>query len=180
MKNIPTPIQHFHTAPLIHVRSNWLPMCAGFVGWVILLVCSVGFLFLLHRYLRFPEDFEERNVWLYVLVALYALLFGYLLYGIYERYFPRQWMTEAVVDFEEKSLTIISRGKARVLPFSRIEKGIYQGASPIFTNHYMYWVEVEDERIPLVSFTKERVSFEFYEVLERRAGLKMEQEPSNP
>jgi len=155
-------------------------MCAGFVGWVILLVCSIVFLFFLHRYLRFPEDFEERNVWSYVLVAVYALLFGSGFYVTYDKYFPRQWMTEVIVNLEEKNIAITSRGKTRVLPFSRIEKGIYQGASPIFTNHYMYWVEVEDERIPLVSFTKERVSFEFYEVLERRAGLKMEQEPSNP
>jgi hypothetical protein len=44
----------------------------------------------------------------------------------------------------------------------------------------MYWLDVNGERIPLVTFSKERESFEFYEVLERRVGLKMEQEPSNP
>ena len=32
---------------------------------------------------------------------------------------------------------------------------------------------------PLLSFTNERVSSAFYDVLERRAGLKMEQEPGN-
>lgn len=179
MKNTPTAPQDYLTAPVVHVRSNWLPLCAGFVGWVILLVCSVGFLYLLHRYLRFPEDFEERNVWMYVLVAFYALLFGFLLYSIYDRYFPRQWMTEAVVDLDEKCLTIITRGKARVLPFSRIGRVVYQGVSPVFTTHYLYWAESEDELIPLVSFSKERASFYFYEVLERRAGLKMEQEPGN-
>ncbi len=180
MKNTPTPIQQFHTAPVVHVRSNWLPLCVGFVGWVILLVCSVGFLFLFHRYLRFPEDFEERNIWSHVLVALYTLLFSSGFYVIYGKYFPRQWMTEVIVNLEEKTIAIMLRGKTRVFPFSRINKGIYQGTSPIFTTHYMYWVDVEGERIPLVSFTKERESFEFYEVLERRAGLKMEQEPSNP
>lgn len=177
MKN--TPTQDFLTAPVVHVRSNWLPLCAGFIGWVILTVCSVGFLFLLHRYLRFAEDFEERTVWSYVLVALYAMLLGSSFYVIYDKYFPHQWMTEVIVDVAGETITITSKDKIQVLPFSRIGKGIYQGVSPIFTTHYMYWVEVEGERIPLVSFSKERASFYFYEVLERRVGLKMEQEPGN-
>jgi hypothetical protein len=179
MKNTPTAPQAYQTAPVVRVHSKWLPMCAGFAGWVILLVCSVGLLYLLHRYLRFPEDFEERNVWMYVLVAVYALLFCFLLYGVYERYFPRQWMTEAVVDLDEKCLTIITRGRAQVFPFSRIGKVVCQGVSPIFTTHYLYWIESEGKRIPLVALSSERASFYFYEVLERRAGLKIEQEPGN-
>lgn len=182
MKNIRfshTLPEHFQTAPLIHVRSNWLAMTLGFFGWLILLVCSIGLLYLSNRYLRFREDFEERGIWMYMLIALYALMFGSGFYFIFDKYFPRQWMTEATVNLDEKTIAITSRGKTRVLPFSRISKGIYQGASPIFTTHYMYWVVVEGERIPLVSFTNEPVSFAFYNMLERRAGLKMEQEPGN-
>ena len=182
MKNIfpaLTALQNFQTAPLVRVRSNWLAMCAGFIGWVILLICSIGLYYLLNRYLRFYDDFNERGMWMYLLVAVHALLFGSGLYFIYDKYFPRQWMTEAVVNLEEKCLTVSCRGKERVLPFSRISRGIYQGVSPVFTTHYMYWVESEGERIPLVSFTNERVSFTFYDVLERRAGLMMEQEPGN-
>lgn len=182
MKNIRIPRtlpENFQTAHVIRVRSNWLAMSVGFIGWLILLVCIIGLLFLLHRYLRFPEDFEERGIWMYMLIALYALLFGIGFYRIYDRYFPRRWMTEVTVNLEEKNLVITSQGKTRVLPFSQISKGIYQGASPIFTTHYMYWVESGGERIPLVSFTSEQVSFAFYNMLERRAGLKMEQEPGN-
>jgi hypothetical protein len=180
MKNASTPVQQFHTAPVVYVRSNWLPLCVGFAGWVMLLVFSVGLYFIFNRYLRYSEDFEEMNAWAYMLVAVVALLFCSGFYVIYNKYFPRQWMTEVMVNLEEKTISITLRGKMRVLPFYQIKKGIYQGASPIFTTHYMYWLDVNGERIPLVIFSKERESFEFYEVLERRVGLKMEQELSNP
>jgi hypothetical protein len=155
-------------------------LCVGFAGWVMLLVFSVGLYFIFNRDLRYAEDFEEMNGWAYTLVTIVTLLFSGGLYLIYTKYFPRQWMTEVMVNLDEKTITITLRGKMRVLPFYQIKKGIYQGASPIFTTHYMYWLDVNGERIPLVTFSKERESFEFYEVLERRVGLKMEQEPSYP
>lgn len=179
MKSHPSIPHNFQTAPVIHVKSNWLAMSLGFVGWVILMTCSIGLYYLVNRYLRFYDDFNEGSTWMYILIAMHALLFSIGLYFIYDKYFPRQWMTEATVNFDEKTIAIASRGKTRVLPFSRISKGIYQGTSPIFTTHYMYWVESEGERIPLVSFTSEQVSFAFYNMLERRARLKMEQEPGN-
>lgn len=180
MKNSPTAPKDYPTAPVVRVRSNWLAMGIGFAGWVILQFGIVGLYYFMNRHLRFSEDFEERNAWMYVLIANCTLLFGIALYAVYNRYFPKQWMTEAIVDLDEKRLTIISRGKARALPFSQIEKVVYQGSSPIFTTHYLYWVVSEGEHIPLVSFTNEQASFGFYEVLERRAGLKMEQEVSSP
>jgi hypothetical protein len=154
-------------------------MTLGFFGWIILLICSIGLYFLVNRYLRFYDEFNERGIWMYILIAIPALLFGVGFYFIYDKYFPRQWIKEATINFDEKTIAIKSLGETRVLPFSRISKGIYQGASPIFTTHYMYWMEAEGARIPLVSFSSETASFAFYNMLERRAGLKMEQEPGN-
>jgi len=171
--------QDCQSATVIRVKSNWLALCAGSVGWVIMLIFSLGMTVLFHRYVRFPEDFREIGIRTLPFIASYLFILGSGLYFIYKRYFPSQWMTEAAINLEDNTITINSRQGTTVLPFSRISKVIFQGASPIFITNYLFWVEVENDRIPMVSFSSDPASNDFYFMLERRARLKMVQEPGN-
>ena len=169
--------QDCQSATVIRVKSNWLAMCVGSVGWVIMLIFSLGMYVLFHRYVRFPDDFREIGIRTLPFIAGYLFILGGGLYFIYKKYFPAQWMTETTINLEDKTITIDSRQGTTVFPFSRIRKVIFQGATPIFITNYLFWVEVEKDRIPLVSFSSDPASNDFYFMLERRAGLKMVQEP---
>lgn len=63
--------------------------------------------------------------------------------------------------------------------FSPTFKVIFRGVSRMFFTNYMFWVVIGARRIPLVSFSSDPASNDFYFMLERRAGLKMEQEQGN-
>ncbi len=77
-------------------------------------------------------------------------------------------------------MEIIHAGKTEILPFERIDCIVFKAVSPIFTTHYLYWAEVGTERIPMLAFSKVHESNDFFTLLIRRAGLKVEQEPSSP
>lgn len=181
MQNKPIPPtfhQDCQTGTLIHVKSNWLAMSASFIGWIIMLAFSVGMFFLYHRYFWVPELWEGKVTGvLYTVYFLFIVASG--LFFIYKKYFPRQWMTTLAVSLEEKTFTIVRSGKATVLPFSQVSQVIHQGVATIFSTNYLFWAEVDGERVPLVAFTHQPSSLDFFLMLERRTGLKLFREEGN-
>lgn len=174
----PTFHQDCQTGALIHVKSNWQAMSASFVGWVIMLAFSVGMAFLYHRYVWVPELWEGAvSGVLYAVYFLCIVAFG--LFLIYKKYFPRQWMTTLTVNLEENTFVIVRSGKTTVLPFSRVSQVIHQGVATVFSTNFLFWAEVDGERVPLVAFTHQPSSLDFFLMLERRTGLELFREEGN-
>ena len=174
----PTFQQDCQTGHLILVKSNWLAMSASFIGWIIMLAFSVGMFFLYHRYVWVPELWEgEVTGVLYTGYFIFIVAFG--LFFIYKKYFPRQWKTDLTVNLDDKNFTIASAGKTTVLPFSQVSQVIHQGVATIFSTNYLFWAEVDGKRVPLVAFTNQPASLDFFLMLERRTGLKLFREEGN-
>lgn len=168
------------TPSTLHYRSAWRSMRLGLVGWFILITGAVGLLFLFRRFFSFADEFSSRNLSVWFLIAAHLFYLGIGLYTAIRSYLPRQWKTELTLHLDEKTLERTFGGKTETLPFGRIDRVVYQGVSPVFVTHYLYWAEIGAERIPLIAFTRERESNDFYDLLERRAGLKVVQEASMP
>ena len=154
-------------------------MRLGLLGWVILVIGVVGFTYLLRRYFVYADDFDAWNFWAWFIVAQQLLFLVLGFYMVWTSYLPSQWKTTLKLHLDGKKLEIIRADKTEVLPFERINRIVFKAVSPIFSTHYLYWAEAGTERIPLIAFSEVRQSNDFFDLLIRRAGLRVEQEPGN-
>jgi hypothetical protein len=164
MKNkylAPTFRQDCLTATVIKVKSNWLAMCASYAGWMVVVVFVFGMLLLIRQ-------------------ALFAALaaVGFLV-TITIVYFPRQWMTALTVNLADKTFTVVSPFGTRVLPFSEVTQIVHQGIATLFATNYLWWAEVNGKRFPLVAFSNQPASLDFFLMLSRRTNLALHREEGN-
>ena len=164
----------------LEYQSNWKTVRLGLLGWVILVIGIVGATFLLRRYIVYPNDFRSWNEWAWIVVAQHLIFLTLGFYMIWQSYLPGQWKTTLKVYLDEKKLEITTAGQVKTLPFEQIQCVVFKAASPIFTTYYLYWAEFGAERIPLIAFSEVRHSNDFFDLLIRRAGIRVNQEPSSP
>ncbi|MFN0214119.1 MAG: hypothetical protein ACKVT2_07670 [Saprospiraceae bacterium] len=164
----------------LEYQSNWKSLRLGLLGWVILVIGAVGFTYLLRRYFVYANDFESWNFWAWFIIAQQMLFLVLGFYMVWKSYLPSQWKTALKLHLDEKKLEIITAEKTDVFPFERINCIVFKAVSPIFAIYYLYWAEVGQERIPLIAFSTLWQSNNFFDLLIRRAGLRVEQEPSSP
>lgn len=164
----------------LEYQSNWKSMRLGLLGWVILVIGAVGFTYLLRRYFVYADDFDAWNFWAWFIVAQQLLFLILGIYMVWKSYLPSQWKTALILHLDEKKLDIITAGQTKTLPFEQIQCVVFKAVSPVFSTCYLYWAEVGTERIPLIAFSKVQQSNDFFDLLIRRAGLRVEQEPSSP
>jgi len=175
MKNTTTTFQkNCQTASIIRVKSNGIAMIFSFAGWLLWLAFTFGWVisFRVWRY-------DSGEISTGALLLVYGVLIGSILVFLYQRYFPRQWMTDLTVNLEDKTFTITSGKETRILPFSQITQIIHQGVATMFATNYLFWAEVEGRRIPLVAFSSDQRSLDFFLMLDRRSGLKLFREEGN-
>lgn len=163
------------TASVIRVKSNGIAMIFSFAGWLLWLAFTFGLILLINKW----KGFLDGGLGTGAIILGYGILFVSVLVFIYQRYFPRQWMTSLTVNLEDKSFTIVSGKKTRHLPFSQVSQVIHQGVATLFATNYLFWAEVEGERIPLVAFSSDQRSLDFFLMLDRRSGLKLFREAGN-
>lgn len=164
----------------LEFQSNWKTVRLGMLGWVIFVIGVVGFTYLIRRYVVYQNDFRTWNEWAWMVVAQHLVFLALGFYMIWQSYLPGRWKTTLKVYLDDKKLEIITAGQTETLPFERIQCVVFKAASPIFTTYYLYWAEVRTGRIPLIAFSEVRHSNDFFDLLIRRAGLRVEQEPSSP
>lgn len=167
------------TASIIRVKSNGIAMIFSFAGWLFWLAVIFGFGLIetmAHTSYYFGRDLDSNTLFH---ILGYGLMIVSTLVFLYQLYFPRQWMTSLTVNLEDKSFTIVSGKETRILPFSQVSQVVHQGVATLFATNYLFWAEVEGERIPLVAFSSDQRSLDFFLMLDRRSGLKLFREAGN-
>lgn len=162
-------------AAIIRVKSNGIAMIFSFAGWLLWLAFAFGWVVLINKW----RGLLDGGLGTGVFILGYGIAIVSILVFLYQRYFPRQWMTSLTVNLEDKSFTIVSGKETRILPFSQVSQVIHQGVATVFATNYLFWAEVEGERIPLVAFSSDQRSLDFFLMLDRRSGLKLFREAGN-